>query len=81
MKFFGSLALAFGLVAAVSPAPQGAAPNKARIPLPAPLKDIMTMAEPSIMRDVSGLSSLPEGLATKRQLSKQDFYECQVSVS
>ncbi|KAK6845284.1 hypothetical protein PG995_015394 [Apiospora arundinis] len=89
MQFFGSLTLAIGLVAAISPIP----PMKARIPLPAPLKDIMTMVEPTVMRDMSGLTSLPEGLssrapldvspttieATKRQLSKQDFYECQNS--
>lgn len=95
MKFFEPLSLAISLVAAVSPNPQGASPKKARIPSPKPLKYIMSMVEPAIKRDVSGLASLPDGLAsrassyaspigldaTKRQLSKQDFYECQSSVS
>ncbi|KAK8039037.1 hypothetical protein PG993_007448 [Apiospora rasikravindrae] len=93
MKSFGLLTLAIGLVAATSPASQEASPKKARIPSPAPLKYIMSMVEPAIERDVSGLTSLPEGLASrasshvspvapdsaKRQLSKQDFYECQAS--
>ncbi|KAK7920950.1 hypothetical protein PG985_008972 [Apiospora marii] len=53
----------------------------------------MSMTEPTINRDVNGLAGLPDGLAsrapsyaspvgfdaTKRQLSKQDFYECQSS--
>ncbi|KAK8086823.1 hypothetical protein PG994_001797 [Apiospora phragmitis] len=93
MQFFGLLTLAIGLVAVVSQTFQGASPKKARIPSPAPLKYIMSAVEPTIKRDVSGLTSLPEGLAsrassnaspvapdaTKRQLSKQDFYECQAS--
>lgn len=53
------------------------------------------MTQPAKKRDVSGLVGLPDDLAsrassyastegldaTKRQLSKQDFYECQSSVS
>ncbi|KAK7977728.1 hypothetical protein PG996_003781 [Apiospora saccharicola] len=95
MRFFEPLTLAVGLVAAVSSGPQGASPKKARIPSPASLKYIMSMTEPALKRDVSGLASLPDDLAsrvssydspvgldaTKRQLSKQDFYECQSSVS
>ncbi|KAK8130048.1 hypothetical protein PG999_002428 [Apiospora kogelbergensis] len=93
MKFLGPLTLAIGLVAAVSPNSQGVSRKKARIPSPATLGEIMTMVEPTILRDGSGLASLPKSLAnravsdatpvslesTKRQLSKQDFYECQSS--